>query len=126
MNQAQHHWLADENFPIPAFRVLVNAGWDIKHIGIEQGGLPDTAVMQLAIDEGRILLTFDGDHGTLVFKEGYRPIAVVYFRLTDYLPESPGHLLLQLVESNWSFLGFITVIEDSIMRQRPIPSTSPA
>lgn len=49
--------------------------------------------MQLAIDEGRILLTFDRDYGTLVFKDGYRPVGVVYFRLDDYLPDSPGHLL---------------------------------
>lgn len=125
MSQVTHHWLADENFPIPAFRVLVNAGWTIKHIGIEKSGLPDTAVMQLAIDEGRILLTFDGDHGTLVFKDGYRPAGVVYFRLNDYLPNFPGYLLLQLTGSNWLFLGFITVVEDGIIRQRPIPPTFP-
>ena len=124
MSQAVHLWLADENFPMPAFRILVNAGWNIKHVGIEQGGLPDIAVMQLAIDEDRILLTFDGDHGTLIFKDGYRPVGVVYFRFTDYLPDSPGHLLLQLVESNWPFSGFMTVVENNIMRQRAIPQFS--
>jgi predicted nuclease of predicted toxin-antitoxin system len=70
MSRVAQHWLADENFPMPAFRVLVNAGWNVKHVGIEQGGLPDAAVMQFAIDENRILLTFDDDHGTLVFKDG--------------------------------------------------------
>ena len=107
--------LADENFPMPSFRVLVSADWNVKHIGVDQGGLPDTAVMQLAIDEGRILPTFDGDHGTLVFRNGYPPVGVVYFRLHEYLPDSLGHLLLQLVDSNRPFLRFITVVEDGVM-----------
>ena len=51
MTSVSYAWLADENVPIPAFRVLVNAGWNIKHVGIENGGLPDTGVMQMAIDE---------------------------------------------------------------------------
>lgn len=122
MSPTNYRWLADENFPIPAFRVLTNAGWDIRHIGIDQGGLPDTAVMQLAIDEERILLTFDGDHGTLIFKDGYRPLGIVYFRLANYLPDDPGHLLIKLTEANWSFLGFITVVENDVMRQRSIPA----
>ncbi|AQG81425.1 DUF5615 family PIN-like protein [Spirosoma montaniterrae] len=121
MNPATLRWLADENFPIPAFRALTDAGWDVRHIGIDQGGLPDTAVMQAAIDEKRLLLTFDGDHGTLIFKDGYRPIGVIYFRLDDYLPDFPGRLLLRLDDEGWEFRGFITVIEPNIIRQRAIP-----
>jgi hypothetical protein len=41
-----YKWLADENFPFPAFHVLRSAGWDVNHIVVEQGGLPDTAVMK--------------------------------------------------------------------------------
>jgi predicted nuclease of predicted toxin-antitoxin system len=122
MSQTNYRWLADENFPIPVFRVLINAGWDIRHIGIDQGGLPDTAVMQLAIDEERILLTFDGDHSTLVFKDGYRPLGIVYFSLANYLPDDPGHLLIKLTKVSWSFLGFIIVVEGDVMRQRSIPA----
>lgn len=118
----KYTWLADENFPLPAFRVLMNAGWDIKHIGIENGGILDTAVMQMAIEEKRLLITFDGDHGTLVFKDGYRPMGLVYFCLEDYLPDYPGHLLVRLLAENWKFLGFITVIEDVIIRQRSLPA----
>lgn len=70
-------WLADEHFPMPSFNRLVEAGLDVKHIAAEQWGLPDTAVMQMAIDQQPIVVTFDGDHGTLVFKAGYRPVGIV-------------------------------------------------
>lgn len=121
MTSERDAWLADENFPLPAFRLLINAGWNIKHIGIENGGLPDVDVMQIAIDEKRLLITFDGDHGTLVFKDGYRPLGIIYFRLKDYLPDYPGHLLIKLWTENWISLGYITVIEDTVIRQRSIP-----
>ena len=77
--------------------------------------------MQRAIDEGRLLITFDGDHGTLVFKEGYRPVGIVYFRLDDYLPNVPGQMLLKLLADDWPFAGYITVIENDVIRQRAIP-----
>jgi predicted nuclease of predicted toxin-antitoxin system len=115
-------WLADENVPLPAFRVIENAGWDIKHIGIGNGGIPDTEVMQMAIEENRFLITFDGDHGTLVFKDGYRPLEIVYFRLDGYMPDYQGHLLIKLAAENFQFYRYITVIEDTVIRQRPIPS----
>ncbi|GAB3794428.1 hypothetical protein GCM10028819_08060 [Spirosoma humi] len=121
MTSVSYAWLADENVPIPAFRVLVKAGWDIKHIGIENGGLPDTAVMQIAIDENRLLITFDSDHGTLVFKDGYRPLGIIYFRLSDYLPDYPGHLLVRMLADNWQFYKYITVVEDAVIRKRAIP-----
>lgn len=120
-----YKWLADENFPFPAFHVLRSAGWDINHIGAESGGLPDTEVMKIAIHEERILLTFDGDHGTLIFKDGFRPLGIVYFRLTDYFPDFPGHFLLKLLQKDWPFYGFITVVENDVMRQRAIPDTPP-
>ncbi len=122
MSRAIQRWLADENFPIPAFRLLADAGWDIRRIGVDQGGLPDTAVMQRAIDEERLLITFDDDHGTLVFKEGYRPAGVVYFRLDDYLPDAPGRMLINLFAEDWPFVGYITVVENDVIRQRAIPS----
>ncbi len=75
---------------MPAFARLVDAGLDITHVAIEEWGLPDTAVMQMAIDQQRIVITFDGDHGTLVFKDGYRPVGIVYFRINAYLPETPA------------------------------------
>jgi len=114
-------WLADENFPIPAFNLLREAGWDIEHISFIKPGIPDTEVLERAIAEDRIVITFDNDHGTLVFRDGYRPPGVVHFRLRDYLPTTPAQLLLDMVSNDWAFLNLFTVIDDQLTRQRPIP-----
>lgn len=121
MNLPELRWLADENFPVPAFRVLQQAGWDITHIGFFAGGTPDTSVLEHAITENRIVLTFDSDHGTLIFRDGYHPPGVVYFRLTDYLPQEPAQILLKMKASEWSFIGNLCVIDNNATRIRPIP-----
>lgn len=114
-------WLADENFLIASFKLLVSKDWDIKHISLENSGIQDFKVIELAINEQRIVLTFDSDFGTLVFKEGYRPIGVVYFRLPYFQPEAPAQILLNLKETGFhSFEFHFTVISDDGIRQRTI------
>jgi predicted nuclease of predicted toxin-antitoxin system len=121
MSHQQLRWVADENFPMLSFRVLLANGWDITHIGLFSGGVPDTSVLDYAIAENRIVLTFDSDHGRLIFRDGYRPPGVVYFRLTDYLPDEPGRLLLDMNAENWPFVGNLCVIDNDARRIRPIP-----
>jgi len=55
--------LADENFPFPSFKFLADKGYDIKHIIIDNQAVSDESVVDLAIAENRIILTFDSDFG---------------------------------------------------------------
>ncbi len=90
-------FLANENFPVTSSRLLKNACFDIVHIGIEYVGITDREVMRLAIEEERIILTFDRDYGELIFKHAYLPPkGVVYFRIKNYTPEIPGLLLEEI------------------------------
>ena len=114
-------WLADENFPVPSFRLLKQHGWDITHVELFDAGIPDIAVLQHAIAENRIVLTFDSDLGTLIFRDGYRPPGLVYFRLTDYLPDEPGQLMLTMKVDNWPFVGNLCVVDNDAKRIRAIP-----
>jgi predicted nuclease of predicted toxin-antitoxin system len=113
-------FLADENFPITAFRLLREFGHDIKHVAFEMPSVADTDVMDLAIAEDRIILTFDGDYGTLIFKFGYRPPGVVYFRLTKISPDEPAYILMNLVKENLQIEHMHTVVESDKIRQRRI------
>jgi len=73
--------LADENFPLVTIRALAAAGYDILSISENHPGLDDRAVLALARQAGRRLLTFDSDFGDLVFFYGEPPPpAIVYFR----------------------------------------------
>ena len=53
--------LANENFPLKSYKALQEKGYDIKHIGLELPSITDEEVMTIAIEEGRIILTFDSD-----------------------------------------------------------------
>jgi predicted nuclease of predicted toxin-antitoxin system len=71
--------LANENFPYLSKEILAKEGFDIIHIGQECAGIKDEEVMDLAMSEERLILTFDQDYGTLIFKDGYRPPQGVVF-----------------------------------------------
>ena len=45
-------FLADENFPITAYRILLESGYDIKHIAYEMPSVADTDVTDYAIQRG--------------------------------------------------------------------------
>ncbi|GAB4037489.1 DUF5615 family PIN-like protein [Spirosoma gilvum] len=113
-------FLADENFPFTAFRILLESGYDIKHIALERSGIADTDVTNLAISENRIILTFDGDYGTLIFKFGYRPPGVIYFRLPTITPDEPAYIVMNLLKEAYPLEAMHTVVENDKIRQRRI------
>jgi predicted nuclease of predicted toxin-antitoxin system len=114
--------LADENFPKTSYRLLADLGYDIIHIGNTHPSIDDVDVMRMAIESDRLILTFDSDFGTLIYKFGFRPIGLIYFR---YDFETP-HLLAKNVDNylqstEIELIGVITVIEKESIRQRIIP-----
>ena len=112
-------WIADENFPFASYKLLKQEGWDIIHIAEENASVSDTEVIQIANTQQRIILTFDSDFGTLIFKNDYKTIGVIYFRLPQFDPKYPAQILLNLIQSGFqTFLFHFTVISDDGIRQR--------
>jgi predicted nuclease of predicted toxin-antitoxin system len=113
-------FLANENFPIRSFKILQDTGLDIKHIYFIEPSILDEQVMEIAINEERIILTFDRDYGELVFRYGYKPKGVVLFRYNNFRPTYPAQIFLEILESI-HLEGLFTVLsEDSPIRQRVI------
>ena len=76
--------LANENFPLASVRYLAKRDFDIKSIGIDNPCISDKEVMEIAMNEMRIILMFDRDYGELIFKHNYRPeMGVIYLRLNS-------------------------------------------
>mgnify|MGYP001156213051 CR=1 FL=1 len=76
--------LANENFPLKSVIYLKEKGYDVKAIGIDNSGIMDEEVMDIAIREERLILTFDRDYGELIFKHNYRPQkGVIYLRIKE-------------------------------------------
>ena len=116
-------FLADENFPLRGVELLASVGHEVATIILESPGLPDEQVMLRAVREDRVLLTFDRDHGRLLYQTGMAvPEGVVYFRFDPDYPEEPVEYLLALLEQpEPSIFGMLTVVGRNGIRQRPLP-----
>lgn len=114
-------FIADENFPHPSFKLLVSKGFDVLHVGLDFPSVSDDRVIQIAIEEQRILLTLDRDHGRLIFtRKVPAPPGVVYFRIPQYRPDFLGEVFAELISSGVEFEGFFTVVRPEGIRQRPL------
>lgn len=119
-------WLADENIPAHAIAFLRQRGEDVVAICEAGPGMTDRQVLALARSQGRTLLSFDRDHGDLVFNQGVEaPRAIVYFRLYPPDPVVLEEILAGLIAQGPTMLaGQLTVVFAEGMRQRPLPSAA--
>ena len=75
--------VADENFPLPTIEALRQAGQDVTWVRTDHPGATDTWLLDLAEEEGRVLLTIDKDFWQLAIQKR-RPLdrsGVVLFRI---------------------------------------------
>ncbi len=112
--------LANENFPLRSVSYLREKGFDIKAIGVESPGIKDREVMEIAMTEDRLILTFDRDYGELIFRHNFRPQqGVIYLRIDEFLPEQPGQLIETLLSNSMLVFGYtLTVVDADGVRQR--------
>lgn len=118
-------FLADENFPGDAIKILLEKGYNIKWIGNFAAGSCDEKVLEIAMKEERILITFDKDFGELAFKRGL-PAAcgIILFRV----PLLPPKILIKILEdaliarNDWP--GNFSVIDMKQIRMRPLPKAN--
>jgi predicted nuclease of predicted toxin-antitoxin system len=75
-------FLANENFPGDAVRVLETAGHDVVWIRAAAPASADEDILAWAVREDRVLLTFDQDFGQLAWRLGLpASCGIVLFRL---------------------------------------------
>jgi len=111
--------LANENFPLPSARYLRTQGYDVTYIGEDCFGISDEEVLQKAINEERIIITFDRDYGELVFKKGFKPkMGIIYLRIFKYTPEQPGVIIKNLLSQNINFENCLSVFDGEHLRQK--------
>jgi predicted nuclease of predicted toxin-antitoxin system len=116
-------FLANENFPLTSVKLIRSSGYDIISITETSPGIKDEEVLELAVNEQRIILTFDRDYGELIYRlRKPTPKGVVYFRYAPLTPEQPAQDLLVLLNvENLSLEQKFTVVESNQVRQRSLP-----
>jgi predicted nuclease of predicted toxin-antitoxin system len=99
---------------------LRQADHDVVRI---ESGETDSAVLEVARSESRIVVTYDRDFGFLVFRTlAPIPPGIVYFRSQPVAPESTALELLAIMNTPGVVLeGRLTVVEPGRIRQRPLP-----
>ena len=112
--------LANENFPYKSIYYLKEKGYDVLSIGMDNPSILDSEIMKIAIDEERMIMTFDRDYGELIFRHNYKPQqGVIYLRLDKYQPHEPGLIIEEIITNKEIDLTrTLTVIDKNGIRQR--------
>ncbi|MBM3757995.1 MAG: hypothetical protein FJW38_28935 [Acidobacteria bacterium] len=114
-------FVADENFPGAALRLLRRSGFDVASIAEAHPGIPDTEVLALASSEGRTLLTFDKDFGELAFRRGLpASCGVILFRIGLLGPAESAELALATLQSGVEWAGHFCVVNNRKIRIKPL------
>ncbi len=113
-------FLANENFPNPSVKILREHGYDVNYILESNRSVSDEKVIEIALTEKRIILTFDKDYGEIIFRHKIvSPPAVIFFRYKGESPVSAGENLLKLVNENrFELENLFTVVSKDNVRQR--------
>jgi predicted nuclease of predicted toxin-antitoxin system len=114
-------WLVDECVDSGVVLSLLGAGHDVLDIAQTAPSINDAAVVRLARDEGRLLLTEDKDFGELVIRHAMRVPGLVLIRIAPG-PRShkPGRLRRAIELYGEGLFGRYTVIEPARFRSRPL------
>jgi len=104
-------FMADESCDFAVVRALREAGHDVLYISEIAPGAEDTAVIERAHAERRILLTEDKDFGRLLFAARRPATGVIYIRFPTKARDVLGHAVVALAEGSADTLenSFITL-----------------
>ena len=92
MRLTDSRWLTDENIHPEVVVHLRSRGLDVVDVK-EEGwqGRPDEEILDIAYQSGRIILTHDGDFGTMALLGGRQVVGIVR-RLALILARNPSSI----------------------------------
>ncbi len=113
--------LADENFPGLSVQELRRLGHDVLWARTDMPGISDSAMLTLAQDERRLLVTLDKDFGELTFRLKQPAMyGVILFRMKMSDPRIASVKMANIIESRSDWVGHFSVVEDDRIRMRPL------
>jgi predicted nuclease of predicted toxin-antitoxin system len=115
--------LANENFPGDAVDALRARGHDVAWVRTDAPGSSDRQVLDRAVAEERLLVTFDKDFGELAFPAGLpASCGVVLFRMRLTSPAQVAQRAVAALESRADWAGHFAVVLDDRVRMTLLPS----
>jgi predicted nuclease of predicted toxin-antitoxin system len=115
-------FLLDVHIATSISRALASRGHDVLRAAVAHSTWSDAALLALAVDEARILITEDRDFSDLIFRRGAAaPSSVLYLRCQpDEQPLLADRILLVL--QNVGMEGHMVVVRPAGFRLRPFPN----
>jgi predicted nuclease of predicted toxin-antitoxin system len=115
-------FLVDESCDFAVVRALRSAGHNVAAIVERARGTPDEAVTDMAVREGRILITEDTDFGRLVYAHAHPSGGVIMIRFPAGVRGDLGTQVVRFVDLyGGSLIGSFAVLQPGRARiSRPI------
>jgi hypothetical protein len=99
---------------------------DLPRLPADRAGESDTVILQTALAQDRVLLTFDHDFGDLVFRQQQPPApGIVLFRLHQLPPDVMIASLENFFAGKPTLRGYFTVVSPGQYRQTALPAAVP-
>jgi predicted nuclease of predicted toxin-antitoxin system len=115
-------FLANENVTGSFVRALRGLGLDVTWVREDAPGMLDPDVLERAVSESRILVTFDKDFGELAYRSRLpASCGIVLFRLPP--PSSPeaAARVAAVIAARDDWTGRFAVVEAGRVRMRDLP-----
>jgi predicted nuclease of predicted toxin-antitoxin system len=114
-------FLANENFPGVMVRLLRDQGHDVLYAAETLVAAADHLILETALSQDRVILTFDRDFGELVFRHRRPPArGIVLFRLGALSPDALLAFLQNFFTSEPTLRSYFTVASPGHFRQVPL------
>jgi len=110
-------FLADESCDFAIVRTLRDAGHDVSEVRLISPGASDEKVINIAIQESRVLLSEDKDFGQLVFASTSNSPGVILARYPANARQKLASVVAEFVENNSEKIeGHFIVIQPGRIR----------
>jgi predicted nuclease of predicted toxin-antitoxin system len=120
--------LADENIEFLVISRLRADGHVVTAIAETSPGVPDTEVLQLAVQLQVLLLTSNKDFGDLLFLRRLQsPLGIILLRLPETITTAQKAVIVSGVLRTYAaqLAGAFTVVSPSGVRIIPLPTPNP-
>jgi predicted nuclease of predicted toxin-antitoxin system len=113
---------ANENVPADCIIRLRQSGHDVLWIREVAPGSPDISIINRAVAEDRLLITFDKDFGELVFRSGGKASrGIVLLRISQASASAVAERVAAVLASRHDWAGHFSIVDDFAIRMRRLP-----
>ena len=112
--------LADENIHGTIIQILRDAGFDVISVRELSSGAKDEVIIQMAQQNGYVLLTEDKDFGEWIFAHHVKDLSVLFLRYSFQEFKSIANVLVKILENKILDRPFFATITTNKIRVRKL------